>query len=112
MMKKNLKVAVMAVFVFVTGLNLYKAQTDVKLSDAQLKNVEALATGEGVCVEWVDKNCYDENDFSKTLSANFYAICAGEVTVPGGKTECGNFSIYEPNVPWRNSVCLYCVRRQ
>lgn len=50
-MKKNLKVAVMAVFVFVTGLNLYKAQTDVKLSDAQLKNVEALATGEGVCVE-------------------------------------------------------------
>ena len=41
-----------------------------------------------------------------------YAICAGEITVPGGKTECGNFSIYEPKIPWQNSVCLYCVRRQ
>ena len=42
-MKKYLKVVVMAVFVLVTSLNVYKAQTDVKLSDAQLKNVEALA---------------------------------------------------------------------
>ncbi len=53
-MKKNLKVAVMAVFVFVTGLNVYKAQTDVKLSDAQLKNVEALASGEE---SELSKNC-------------------------------------------------------
>lgn len=47
-MKKNLKVIVMAVFVLVTGLNVYKAQTDVKLSDTQLKNVEALADYEGI----------------------------------------------------------------
>lgn len=45
-MKKYLKVAVMAMFVLVTGLNVYKSQTDVKLSDTQLKNVEALASGE------------------------------------------------------------------
>lgn len=46
-MKKYLKVVVMAVFVFMTGFNVYKAQTGVKLSDTQLKNVEALASGEG-----------------------------------------------------------------
>lgn len=45
-MKKYLKVVVMVVFLFVTGLNVYKAQTDVRLSDAQLKNVEALANNE------------------------------------------------------------------
>ena len=45
-MIKYLKVAVMAMFVLVTGLNVYKSQTDVKLSDTQLKNVEALASGE------------------------------------------------------------------
>ena len=47
-MKKYLKVVVMAVFVLVTSLNVYKAQTDVKLSDALLKNVEALANYEGI----------------------------------------------------------------
>ena len=43
---KIFKVAAMAVFVFITGLNVYKSQTSVQLSDAQLKNVEALASGE------------------------------------------------------------------
>ena len=45
-MKKYLKVVVMAVFVLVTGLNVYKTQTEAKLSDSQLKNVEALANNE------------------------------------------------------------------
>ena len=42
------KVTVLAVFAFITGVNVYKAQTKVQLTDNQLKNVEALASGEGV----------------------------------------------------------------
>ena len=107
------KVATMAVFAFITGLNVYKAQTEIQLSDAQMKNVEALASGEGgTCIEWVDKSCYDENNFTHTLSKDFHAICAGTPSVPGGKLECGNFSIYEPNAFWQGSLCLYCVKRQ
>lgn len=45
-MKKIVKFTVLAVFAFITGLNVYKAQTEVQLSDAQMKNVEALAGGE------------------------------------------------------------------
>ena len=46
-MKKNLKFIVLVVFAFIVGLNVYKAQVDVKLSDTQLRNVEALANDEG-----------------------------------------------------------------
>lgn len=45
-MKKYLKFAVMAAFALVTVYNVHKVQTEVVLSDAQLKNVEALAGGE------------------------------------------------------------------
>ena len=45
-MKKIFKPALFAVFAVLTAVNVYKAQTDVQLSDAQLKNVEALASGE------------------------------------------------------------------
>ena len=45
-MKKIFKPALLAVFAVLTAVNVYKAQTDVQLSDAQLKNVEALASGE------------------------------------------------------------------
>lgn len=45
-MKKYLKFAVMAAFALVTVYNVHKVQTEVVLSDAQLENVEALATGE------------------------------------------------------------------
>ena len=53
-MKKVVKIAVLAVFAFITGLNVYKAQTEVQLSDAQMKNVEALASGEE---SELSKNC-------------------------------------------------------
>lgn len=43
-MKKTVKVAVMAVFAFVVGINVYKSQTDMSLSNSQLDNVEALAS--------------------------------------------------------------------
>ena len=74
MMKKNLKVAVMAVFVFVTGLNVYKAQTDVKLSDAQLKNVEALASGEyyGSLVQWTPSGWVCYNSVYDNLGEDFF----------------------------------------
>lgn len=45
-MKKYLKFAVMAAFALVTVYNVHKVQTEVVLSDAQLKNVEALAVEE------------------------------------------------------------------
>ena len=45
-MKKYLKFAVMAAFALVTVYNVYKVQTEVVLSDTQLKNVEALAVEE------------------------------------------------------------------
>ena len=45
-MKKIFKPALLAVFAVLTAVNVYKAQTDVQLSDAQLKNVEALANNE------------------------------------------------------------------
>ncbi len=45
-MKKIFKPALFVVFAVLTAVNVYKAQTDVQLSDVQLKNVEALATGE------------------------------------------------------------------
>ncbi len=45
-MKKFMKLAVMAAFALVTVYNVHKVQTEVVLSDAQLKNVEALASGE------------------------------------------------------------------
>ena len=45
-MKKYLKFAVMAAFALVTVYNVHKVQTEVVLSDTQLKNVEALASGE------------------------------------------------------------------
>lgn len=43
-MKKSVKIAVLAVFAFVVGINVYKSQTDMSLSDIQLDNVEALAS--------------------------------------------------------------------
>ena len=45
-MKKYLKFAVMAAFALVTVYNVHKVQTEVVLSDAQWKNVEALAVEE------------------------------------------------------------------
>ena len=64
MKSKVFKAVVMIAFAFITGLNFYKAKTEVKLSDAQLKNVEALATSEDVDLEaFCDKKdnelCYD-----------------------------------------------------
>lgn len=53
-MKKYLKFAVMAAFALVTVYNVHKVQTEVVLSDTQLKNVEAIATTEGPPFEiWV-----------------------------------------------------------
>ena len=71
-MKKYLKFAVMAAFALVTVYNVHKVQTEVVLSEAQLKNVEALANQEyigsliqwpgssWVCFEVVRDDMYDE----------------------------------------------------
>lgn len=56
---KILKITVIAVFAFITGFKVYKAQTEVVLSDAQLKNVEALATGE------LNPDCDNRNGYRK-----------------------------------------------
>ncbi|MBE6274706.1 MAG: hypothetical protein E7097_12685 [Bacteroides sp.] len=74
MMKKNSKVAVLAAFAFITGLNVYKAQADVKLSDAQLKNVEALASGEyhGSLVQWTPSGWLCYNSIYDNLGEDFF----------------------------------------
>ena len=74
MMKKNSKVAVLAAFAFITGLNVYKAQADVKLSDAQLKTVEALASGEyhGSLVQWTPSGWLCYNSIYDNLCEDFF----------------------------------------
>ena len=67
-MKKIFKPALFAVFAVLTAVNVYKAQTDVQLSDAQLKNVEALASGE---------------DFKEFYCMGFSDICDKDLTGNG-----------------------------
>ena len=43
MKTKVFKVAVLAVFGLIAGINVYQSQTEIGLSDFQLENVEALA---------------------------------------------------------------------
>ena len=43
MKTKVFKVAVLAVFGLIAGINVYQSQTEIGLSDIQLENVEALA---------------------------------------------------------------------
>lgn len=63
MKKKVIKFTVLAVFAFITGLNVYKAQTEVQLSDAQMKNIEALASGEAGTTPQPEKpDCLPEKD--------------------------------------------------
>ena len=63
-MVKLIKAIVFVVFAFITGLNVYKAQTEVQLSDAQMKNVEALANQEyiGSLIQFTPQGwvCYNE----------------------------------------------------
>lgn len=75
-MKKIVKFTVLAVFAFITGLNVYKAQTEVQLSDAQMKNVEALASGEinpdcpNDCVEG-EGGCFCFKDYPELKEATW-----------------------------------------
>ena len=81
MKAKIFKVAVMVVFAFITGLNFYKAKTEVKLSDAQLKNVEALATSEYEIGsdEYLKTFCFKKDndechEFNFSLNGNDYGV--------------------------------------
>lgn len=73
-MKKYLKFAVMAAFALVTVYNVYKVQTEVVLSDTQLKNVEALSDQEflGSYVQLTDQGwlCFD--DIRDDMSDGFF----------------------------------------
>ena len=73
---KFLKTAVMVAFAFITGLNVYKSQTEMKLSDAQLKNVEALAAGEyyGSLIQLTDQGWVGYRYIDNNWSGDFF-IC-------------------------------------
>ena len=43
MKRAGIKFVALAALAFVTGLSVYEAQTNIQLSETQLKNVEALA---------------------------------------------------------------------
>lgn len=73
-MKKYLKFAVMAAFALVTAYNVHKVQTEVVLSDAQLKNVEALSDQEflGSYIQLTNQGwlCFD--DIRDDMSEGFF----------------------------------------
>ena len=112
-MKKNLIKMMLAAIVVVAGsMNVYNSQKDSEMSDVVLANVEALADIEydGLCVEWVDKNCWQPDQFASTHGTDYYATCSGEPSTPGGKLECGALSSYEPLSPYLPGTCIQCVR--
>lgn len=73
-MKKYLKFAVMAAFALVTVYNVHKVQTEVVLSDAQLKNVEALSDQEflGSYVQLTGQGWLCFNDIRDDMSDGFF----------------------------------------
>lgn len=78
-MKKYLKFAVMAAFALVTVYNVHKVQTEVVLSDAQLKNVEALSDQEflGSYIQLTNQGwlCFD--DIRDDITTATYAGMSG-----------------------------------
>ena len=109
-MKKALKMAVATAIIMMVSVNLYKVYNVRTLSESVLANVEALASVEydGLCVEWVDKNCWRGDQFSTSHGTDYYATCSGEST-SGGKRECGAVSSYLPLYPYNPGICLQCV---
>lgn len=91
-MKTNFyKVAVLPAFVFITGFNVYKAQTEFQLSDSQMKNVEALAGG-----EWLPE---------------FEIVCGaegGKCWDTGDDCKIGCFH-YAPDCVFTGSMDDYCL---
>ena len=63
-MKKNiLKVTLVAAFALIAGFNVYNSQKSDVMSDLALTNVEALADGREISIEYICKGnilgCYD-----------------------------------------------------
>lgn len=112
-MKKNLIKMMLAAIVVVAGsMNVYNSHKDSEMSDVVLVNVDALADIEydGLCVEWVDKNCWQPDQFASIHSSDYHAVCSGMPSTPGGKSECGTPSSLLPLSPYEPGVCLQCVR--
>ena len=113
MKSKFVKIVFVVAIAIVAGVNVFNAHKPIELSDIAMANVEALAeweTGDGICIEWVDKDCYFEHQFSETHGPNYYATCAGESSTPGGKRECGAVESRQPFSPYSPNQCLQCVR--
>lgn len=112
-MKKKLFIVMVVVVAAMASILCVHRREQVKLmSDVMMANVEALASVEydSECVEWIDKSCWDQNDFSLVHGNYYYAVCSGSSTVPGGKLECGAVSSYQPSTPWGDKKCLQCIR--
>ena len=112
-MKTNLlKTAMIAVISVMLSVNVYKTLDENSLPENVLVNVEALADEEygGLCLEWVDKNCWQPDQFASIHSSDYHAVCSGMPSTPGGKSECGTLSSLLPLSPYEPGVCLQCVR--
>lgn len=112
-MKMNLfKVAMIAVVLMLVNIYIFKVKNESSLPENVLANVEALAYIEfdGLCVEWVDKNCWQPDQFASTHGTDYYATCSGIASTPGGKLECGAVSSNEPLSPYLPEKCLQCVK--
>lgn len=114
-MKTNLLKAVMiAVISVVLSNNAYKTLYENPLPENVLANVEAMADEEydSLCREWVDKRCWQPDQFSERYGLDYYANCSGVASTPEGKLECGAISNKEPLFPYNYELCLQCVRTQ
>lgn len=74
MNKKIFKVAVVAVVAFVAGLNVYQSQAEIRLTDLQMENVEALAGGEclGSLIKVVDQGWLCYNVVAENMSGDYF----------------------------------------
>ena len=112
-MKTNLlKTVMIAVISVMVSINAYKTLDEKSLPENVLANVEALADEEydGLCREWVDKRCWQPDDFSTCHGLDYYSTCGGVASTSGGKLECGAISSLEPLYPYNFELCLQCVR--
>ena len=110
---KKIKFSIVAFLALFLSYNAYTtSQQKAEMPDIVKANIEALAYWEygSDCIEWVDKYCYTEEQFSEIHGPYYYATCSGQSSTPGGKLECGAVESRQPYTPYSPNLCLQCIR--
>lgn len=77
---KKIKFSIVAFLALFLSYNAYTtSQQKAEMPDIVKANIEALAYWEygSDCIEWVDKYCYTEEQFSEIHGPYYYATCSG-----------------------------------